>query len=1067
MKTRKLKKKFKISGFVALLTSVFMFITFASASSQTKIKLSTSNTDVKRGDTVVVDVDLENEKEYSGIGFTFDYDTDVLEYVTSSVKVFSNNVEDGTDENYYFTQVLNNNGQAWTLAYLDPDAFLKVSRKLGTITFKVKSDAKAGETTINLKNIEAYKVETVHVDEETDESVTTEISTEVIPVKLKVNVPVTSHSLASENIELDVASKKTDNIVVNYAPLDTTDSKEFTYKSNDESIVTVDASGKVTAVNPGSTTIDVKAFNTNYVVNVKVTSHITSISLDKTSIELSKGESETLKATLNPTNTSDDKTITWESSNTDAVTVNSNGLVTAVGGGEATITAKSSVDGIVDTCNVKVVVPFTSVTLEKDEFTLERGVSGKDTATLKVNYAPADATQSKTVTWKSNDESIAAVDTNGKITAVSSGSTIITGKVGKFTLTANVTVKVPITEFSVDTSSVELYPTQSKQLNTTITPSDTNESKIITWNSSNTSVATVSDGKITAVGSGNATITGTLENGKKVTVNVKVLKPIENFTISQSEIILYKNDSNKNSEKLSVTITPADADEDKTVTWESKNTKIVTVDSNGLITAVGSGETTIVGTLKNGKKVECKVTVKINIDTFKLDSDSSVTLERNETYTAKTTISPSDTTESKIITWKSSDESVAKVDKNGVVTALSSGDTTITGTLENGKNVVFTVKVIIPIENIEINSNNVSLNRGNSKQLTATVNPEDTTESKTITWSSSDKKVVTVDSNGLITAVGSGEAAITAKVGSKTDSIKVTVNVPITSFEVSSEEETIIKGQSKTLNTTILPSDTTDNKTIIWKSSNEKIATVDSNGVVKGVSAGNATITGTLKNGMKVETEVTVKIIPVESIKINEEELDIKKGESTSLTVTINPKNTTEDTTITWSSSDEGIATIDSNGVVKGISEGNVVITAKLGELTSTIDVNVEEIPLTSIEISNKDNKVEVDGELQLVVAPTPSDTTDELIFTYKSSDESIATVDSNGVVKGIKKGKVTITVTYADGIEDTIDLVINEPASKVSVASPNTGVTSIIVYIIIGLCSLVGIGLTLKKKLS
>jgi LPXTG-motif cell wall-anchored protein len=141
--------------------------------------------------------------------------------------------------------------------------------------------------------------------------------------------------------------------------------------------------------------------------------------------------------------------------------------------------------------------------------------------------------------------------------------------------------------------------------------------------------------------------------------------------------------------------------------------------------------------------------------------------------------------------------------------------------------------------------------------------------------------------------------------------------------------------------------------------------------------------------------------------------------------------------------------------------------TTHLSEYGVVGDAAVTKIPLKSIEVSNNESSLVVGSKLQLSVKANPENTTDVYTLAYKSSDESIATVDENGVVTGVKAGKVTITITSSNGIETSYDLTIKNKANNSSVESPKTGVTSIICYIIVGLSSLVGIGLVLKKKIN
>ena len=366
-------------------------------------------------------------------------------------------------------------------------------------------------------------------------------------------------------------------------------------------------SGKVT-VAPTDTKTGVKVYTcavcgeTKKETLPKLTA-VTGISLNKTAITLKKGSSETLKATIKPSNAAN-KTVTWTSSNSKVATV-ANGKVTAVAAGTATITAKSN-NGKTATCKVTVVNPTVAVTgikLDKTALTL----NPKGTATLKATITPSNATN-KTVTWTSSNSKVATVS-GGKVTAVAAGTATITAKSnnGK-TAACKVTVVNPtvaVTGIKLDKTALTLNPKGTATLKATITPSNATN-KTVTWTSSNSKVATVSGGKVTAVAAGTATITAKSNNGKTATCKVTVVNPTVAVTgIKLNKTALTLNP--KGTATLKATITPSNAT-NKTVTWTTSNSKVATV-SNGKVTAVAAGTATITAKSNNGKTATCKVTV--------------------------------------------------------------------------------------------------------------------------------------------------------------------------------------------------------------------------------------------------------------------------------------------------------------------------------------------------------------------------------------------------------------------------------------------------------------------------
>ncbi len=414
---------------------------------------------------------------------------------------------------------------------------------------------------------------------------------------------------------------------------------------------------------------------------------VSAVTLDSTSITLVEGDSQTLTATISPSNAENQKVL-WSSSNSSVATVKE-GVVTAIKPGSATITVKSDDGGKIATCEVTVnakVYPVTSIALDRTSHEMTEG----DEFTLTATINPSNATN-KNVSWKSSNTSVATVS-NGKVTAVKAGSATITVTTedGGKTATCEVTVNAkvyPVTGVSLDKTSHEMTEGDEVTLIATINPSNATN-KNVSWKSSNTSVATVSNGKVTAVKSGTAIITVTTEDGgKTATCEVTVIIPVKSVSLNLTKLTLEKG----NEETLIATINPTNAS-NQYLSWSSSNTSVATVSENGVVYAVNSGTATITVKTHNGKQATCLITVPTRVTGVTLNT-TSLRINIGETIKLTATVKPSNAT-NKSVTWSSDNNEVALVDQNGNVKGLSKGIATIyVITDDRGKSATCTVEV--------------------------------------------------------------------------------------------------------------------------------------------------------------------------------------------------------------------------------------------------------------------------------------------------------------------------------------------------------------------------------------
>jgi len=798
-----------------------------------------------------------------------------------------------------------------------------------------------------------------------------------------VKSPAVAIKLDKTTAALKVGESVT--LTATVTPANTTDI--VVWESSNTSVATV-VDGKITAVAPGKATITATAGSAAAICSVTVTAPATAITLSKTEVELKKGAYVTLTATLTPANSTD--SVTWESSDTSVATV-SGGKITAVAPGTATITATAG--SVSATCTVTVIAPATAIKLDKTSATVKEGESITLTATVTPSYS------TDTVTWKSSDTSVATV-ADGKVTAVAPGKATITATAGSYSATCTVTVVAPATAIGLDKTSADLKVGDSVTLTATVTPANSTDS--VVWKSSSTSVVTVSGGKVTAVGPGTATITATA-GSVSATCTVTVTAPATAIKLDKTSA------SVKVGAYITLTATVTPSNSTDAVTWKSSDTSVATV-AAGKVTGVAPGTATITVTAGSVSAV-CTVTVTAPATAVSLDK-TSATIEVGESVTLIATVTPANTTDT--LTWKSSDTSVATV-VNGEVTAVGPGKATITATA-GSVSASCTVNVTSSASSITLSKTEVELKKGAYITLTATLVPADSTD--VVVWESSDTSVATV-SNGKITAVAPGTAIITATVGSVSASCTVTVIAPATAVKLNKTSAALKVGEEITLTATVTPSYSTDS--VVWQSSDESVATV-ADGKVVAVAPGKVTITATA--GAKSAVCTVTITAPATAISLDKTAVDLKVGETATLTATLTPSYSTD--TVTWKTSNRYVATV-SGGKITAIAPGKVTITATAGGVSATCTVTIT-APATAVTLSKTEATIKVGAYVTLTAKLTPSNSTDSVV--WESSDTSIATV-VNGKVVAVAPGSATITAT-AGSVSAECAVTVTVPATSV-----------------------------------
>ncbi|WP_052206663.1 beta strand repeat-containing protein [Cellulophaga baltica] len=847
---------------------------------------------------------------------------------------------------------------------------------------------------------------------------------------------------------ITITNGSTTTLTETIAPANATN-QNVTWSSSDDAIASVSAAGVVTGNAIGTATITVTtedgAFTATSTITVQAaTVAVTGITVDPTSITITNGSTTTLTETIAPANATN-QNVTWSSSDDAIASVNAAGVVTGNTTGTATISVTTEDGGFTATSTITVqaaTVAVTGITIDPTSITITNG----STTTLTETIAPANATN-QNVTWSSSDDAIASVNAAGVVTGNTIGTATIsvTTEDGGFTATSTITVQAAtfaVTGITVDPTVITITNGSTTTLTETITPANaTNQN--VTWTSSDDAIASVSaTGVVTGNAIGTATITVTTEDGaftatSTITVQAATVA-VTGITVDPTSITI----TNGSTTTLTETITPANAT-NQNVTWSSDNTSMATVNAAGVVTGNAIGTATITVTTEDGAfTATSTITVQaatVAVTGITVDP-TSITITNGSTTTLTETIAPANATNQNV-TWSSSDDAIASVSAAGVVTGNAIGTATITVTTEDG---AFTATSTITVQaatfavtGITVDPTAITITNGSTTTLTETITPANATN-QNVTWSSDNTSVATVNASGLVSSVGIGEAKITVTTqdGGFTATSLVTVeaaSIAVTSVSISPTSITITDGSTTTLTETIAPANAS-NQNVTWSSDNTSVATVNASGLVSSVGIGEAKITVTTQDGGFTATSlVTVEAasIAVTGITIDPTSITIINGSTTTLVETITPSNATNQN-VTWSSSDDAIATVDATGVVTGVGTGTAIITVTTVDgnfsANNLITVNAVPILVTGVNLTPPTITIIEGATTTLIANLIPNNASNQLV-SWSSSNTSVATVNASGVVTGVGVGNTTITVTTNDGNKIATSLITVDAA--------------------------------------
>ncbi|MEG3025627.1 MAG: Ig-like domain-containing protein, partial [Aeromonas sp.] len=613
-----------------------------------------------------------------------------------------------------------------------------------------------------------------------------------------VNLAISQIQITPAAVKLAIGTKTKLTAIATFADKTVQDvSSQVTWLNSNIAIATIDSTGVITGVAAGSTTLaatllNVTASSINVTVNNTSISALQVIPAASTIALGTKIQLQALATFQNGSVQDVSDQVLWSSSDTTLADINSVGMVTSKGIGQATLTATLGSISRSATLTITNAIT-TSLQITPATSSLPKGTTQQFQAIATFSDNSSQDVSSQ-VYWDSSNISVATVDLDGEVTAVTEGNSIISAQ---FQNVSSNPVALEVTGavinaggLTITVPPLTLAVGQSSQLAASGTYSDGTTKDVtadVHWSSSNPAVATVSlAGQVTAVSPGSATIIGTLD-GESATIPVTVTNAVLNaggLNITTPPLTLAAGLTGQ----LTATGSYSDgssADVTANVQWSSSDPAIATVSQTGLVTAVAPGSTTITGTL-DGQTATISVTVTnatlntggltISTPPLTLAAGQSSQLAANGSYSDGSTINVTAN-----VQWSSDNPAVATVSSTGLVTAVNPGFATITGILD-GQTATLSVTVsnaVLNVGGLTISTPPLTLAAGLTGQLAATGSYSDGSNvdvTTTVSWTSSNPAVATVGLHtGLVTAVAPGTATITGALDGQTATLTVTV----------------------------------------------------------------------------------------------------------------------------------------------------------------------------------------------------------------------------------------------------------------------------------------------------
>lgn len=442
------------------------------------------------------------------------------------------------------------------------------------------------------------------------------------------------------------------------------------------------------------------------------------------------------------------------------------------------------------------------------------------------------------------------------------------------------------------------------------------------------------------------------------------------------------------------------------IEWDSSNDSVI-VEQTGEVKAKNSISESICVTAKtkDGFKMSCAVYVIDNAFAISRNSSTELRVGMQEQLIARNYYT-SEEEQNATVTWSSSNDNVASVNEDGMVTTVGCGSTTITAITSTGKK----DSIYIDVYGSELSLDNSEITVGNGKtgKITPVISPANAKD--TFTYTSSNTSVATVDSSGTVTGKSGGTAVITVK---STGGLTADCTVTVTDLSLPSTATVNINKTAK-ISPTTKPADLTQK--ITWSSLDDSIVTVDDNGTITGVSPGTAKVQAVNEQGVTAVCTVTVTGYATD-MHLDRTSIYMELGTTDKILTTLTPEDATD--TVKYTSSNSSIVSVDAEGVLTAKAVGSAQITVTTtGALTRYCSVVVSEkrIPAEDLQLSDSEVSLYPDETKLLTAEVVPSNATNSNV-TWSSENEEIAAVNQAGLITAKAPGQTVITASLSNGL--------------------------------------------------